>query len=255
MHFALTRLATVTSTMDVCRALAEAGAAEGTTVLADEQTAGRGRAGHGWYSPAGQALYVSVLLRPTLSVRQSPWLTMLAALAVWDTLRWEIRDWERAQSPVSNLQASVLSIKWLNDIHLNRRKVAGILVETTLTGERLDYAVVGMGVNVNTDFAAAPAEVRARATSLQVEFGVDFVRESILQNLLHNFGVRYDELQCTCHSPAEEYAQHLETLGQPVRVQMGAEVVAGVAVRVDAFGALVIATDSGERAVSFGSLL
>ena len=143
-------------------------------------------------------------------------------------------------------------IKWLNDINLNGKKVCGILVETSITEDKLDYAILGIGLNVNTDFADAPQDVRTRATSLKQEFGTELDRDAILQTLLQNLGTRYAQLQ---YSPAAEYAQHVETLGQPVRVQVGDEVVAGMATGVDEWGALQIQTNAGLRSLSFGHLL
>ena len=194
--------------------------------------------GHTWFSPRGQAIYASILLRPALSVQQSPWLTMLAALAVRDAI-----------------PTPAVTIKWLNDLNLNGKKICGILVETSITEDRLDYAILGIGLNVNTTFADAPADVRARATSLKQEMGIELDREAILQTLLQNLHVRHHELQCTQHSPAEEYAQHVETLGQPVRVQAGDEIIAGVATGVNAWGALMIETSAGMRSVSYGHVL
>ena len=245
---------TLTSTQEACRILAEQDAPEGTLVTADEQTAGRGRAGHSWFSPRGQAVYASLLLRPALSLRQSSWLTMLAALAILDC--WKVGRLEDDKpSNLPTFQPSNLPtprIKWLNDINLNGKKVCGILVETSITEDRLDYAILGIGLNVNNDFADAPPDVRARATSLKQEFGAELDRDAILQTLLQNLGARYAQLQ---HSPATEYAQHVETLGQPVRVQVGDEIVEGVATGVDEWGALQVQTSAGLRSLSFGHIL
>jgi BirA family biotin operon repressor/biotin-[acetyl-CoA-carboxylase] ligase len=230
----------LTSTQDACRALAEAGAPEGALVTADEQTAGRGRGGHTWYSPRGQAICASLLLRPRLGLRQVAWLTMMAALAVRD-----------AVDCVGDAQ---VAIKWLNDIHLNGKKVCGILVETSITGDKLDYAIVGIGLNVNTDFADAPDEVRARATSLKQVFGIEFDRDAVLQQLLMRFRLRYAQLQRMQRSPAAEYAQHVETLGRQVRVQVGDGVVEGLAVGVDEWGALRVETSAGVRGVMAGQV-
>jgi BirA family biotin operon repressor/biotin-[acetyl-CoA-carboxylase] ligase len=230
----------LTSTQDACRALAEAGAPEGALVTADEQTAGRGRGGHTWYSPRGQAIYASILLRPSLGLRKATWLTMMAALAVRETIDCG--------------GVAQTTIKWLNDIHLNGKKVCGILVETSLTGDKLDYAIVGIGLNVNTDFADAPDEVRTRATSLKQVFGIEFDRDSVLQTLLVRFRLRYAQLQRTQHSPAAEYAQHVETLGRQVRVQAGDEVIEGLAVGVDEWGALRVETSAGVRVVMVGQV-
>ena len=237
LSFDIRRFDSVTSTMDVCRELAQSSHPNGSVVVADEQTAGRGRMGQTWFSPRGQALYVSILLRPTLTLQQASWLTMLAALAVLDT--------------VDEVGAHA-TIKWLNDINLNSRKVCGILVETSITANKLDYAVLGIGLNVNTDFALAPPDVRQRATSLKQELGTEFDREAILHSLLKNLAARYNQLQRGQHGIATEYAQHVETLGQPVRMQAGAEIIGGIATSVDEWGALQIQTSAGLRSVSFG---
>jgi BirA family biotin operon repressor/biotin-[acetyl-CoA-carboxylase] ligase len=240
MRFAIHRFASVASTMDVCREFAEQGAAEGLVIVADEQTAGRGRAGRAWFSPPGQSLYVSVLLRPHLPPRQTSWLTMIGALAAADSI---------SQFSILNSQ---LSIKWFNDVLLNGKKIAGVLVETSLTGDHLDYAVLGIGLNVNTRFDDAPDEVKARATSLREVLGVELDREAMLDRLLVTFGARYSTLP---KSPVAEYARHLDTLGKHVQMNVGADIVAGQAVRVEDDGALVVLTTAGERTISFGDVL
>jgi BirA family biotin operon repressor/biotin-[acetyl-CoA-carboxylase] ligase len=248
MHFDLTRHPSVTSTMDVCRELAERGAPEGMVVLADVQTAGRGRAGHTWFSPAGQSLYVSILLRPDLRPQQGGWLTMLTALAVLDCVSHTLLI------PNSKFQIQN-SIRWFNDVHLQGRKAAGVLVESALMDGRLDYAIAGIGLNVNTRFDGAPADVQARAISLRDVLGHDLIREHVLSSLLESFGRRYDDLMRHHHSPAREYASHLETLGQRVVVQAGAERIEGVALRVQDDGALIVQTVAGERAIAWGELV
>ncbi|MCL4504537.1 MAG: biotin--[acetyl-CoA-carboxylase] ligase [Chloroflexi bacterium] len=308
MRYDIRRLSRVTSTMDATRDLAEQGAPEGAVVTADEQTAGRGRSTHAWYSPPGQSLYASIVLRPALKPAQGGWITMIAALAVRDCIV-EIGDWrleigdqsvrnmthkleiERTQqprrpttnlqspniqspipnlqSPISNLQSpisnlqSVVSIKWFNDVLMRGRKVCGILVESSITAEQLDYAILGIGLNVNTRFDEAPPEVRERATSLINELrdlcGDEqadvYDREDVLQRLLARFGERYDRLMSARASPALEYAAHVETLGRDVRVSSGSEIISGRALRIGDDGALIVQTDQGERRVGFGDVL
>jgi BirA family biotin operon repressor/biotin-[acetyl-CoA-carboxylase] ligase len=248
MYFDLIRHATVTSTMDVCRELAERDAPEGTVVVADEQTAGRGRAGHAWYSPAGQSLYASILLRPDLLPQQGGWLTMLAALSVRDCVAQSL-SFPIPHSPFP------ISLRWFNDIHLQGRKVAGVLLESALMDGRLDYAIAGIGLNVNTRFDDAPADVQARAISLREGAGRDLIREHVLMSLLERFGRRYDDLMRHRRSPAAEYASHLETLGQRVTVQAGDARIEGIALRVQDDGALIVQTEAGERAVAWGELV
>lgn len=240
MRFDIRRFPSVTSTMDVCRAYAEQGAGEGLAILADAQTAGRGRAGRVWYSPLGQSLYLSILLRPNLPPRRIGWLTMLGALAVADAI---------SQFSILNSQ---LRLKWPNDVLLNGRKVAGVLVESSLTGDRLDYAVLGIGLNVNTGFDDAPEEVQLRATSLREALGHEVDREAVLERLLAAFDARYAMLPA---SPLADYARRLDTLGRRVRLQVGAESVEGDALRVEEDGALVVMTHQGERIVAFGDVV
>ncbi len=251
MHFDIHRFTTVSSSMDVCRVLAQQGADEGAVVVADAQTAGRGRVGRAWFSPPGQSLYVSVLLRPRLAPRQVSWLTMIGALAVVDVVVRLLPSPQRQRSP-SRGEGAGVGIKWCNDVLLDGKKLAGVLVETSFTGEQLDYAILGIGLNVNTRFDGAPAEVRARATSLREEFGVAFDREVVLASLLNAFAVRWSELPA---SPTAGYASHLETLGKRVRLTVGDETVEGEAMRVEDDGALVVHTASGERIVRFGDVV
>ena len=233
--------------MDEARELATRGAPEGTVVLADAQTAGRGRAGHTWHSPPGQSLYLSVVLRPRIRPSQAGWITMSAALAVIDTLE-DLRD----TAPATPF---VAALKWFNDVLLNGRKVCGILVESSVTGDQFDYAALGIGLNVNATFDDAPSEVRQRATSLQREFGVAFDRERVLASLLRRVGERQSALSREQRSPAREYARHVETLGKDVEIETGQGLIRGRAARVADDGSLIIATDQGDVAARFGDLV
>jgi BirA family biotin operon repressor/biotin-[acetyl-CoA-carboxylase] ligase len=244
--------------MDVAREFAEGGAPEGLVVVADEQTAGRGRSTHAWYSPSRQSLYASLLLRPPLTPAQTGWVTMIAALAVAEEirdLRLEIEEKHRA---ISTLRVqSPISIKWFNDIHLGGRKVCGILVESSITGDQLDYAVLGIGLNVNTRFEDAPADVCARATSLREAWGLHETLDhtDILRRLLGHFEARYAHLVTARTSPAREYAGVLETLGREVRIHSGDEIIHGLAVRIEEDGALIVKTTTCDRRVRFGEML
>lgn len=246
MQFVIHRHGAVGSTMDLCRSLAEAGAPEGTVVSADVQLAGRGRVGHTWFAPAGQSLMFSLLLRPARA--QVNWLTMLAALAVLETLQHEVERATAAHAPN-------FALKWFNDVHADGKKICGILVEAAFSGDQLAYAVLGIGLNVNTAFDDAPEEVRGRATSLAQVCGQRFDREAVLTTLLAALDRRYAEMQQHGRSPAAEYARHVETLGRSVQLKTGNEFVTGVALRVEDDGALVVRTDAGERVIRFGDVV
>lgn len=240
MRWDVRRHAALASTMDECHALAERGEPEGVVVVADAQTAGRGRAGRAWYSPPGQAIYASAVLRPALRPEQVGWLTMIGALAVLDCVSDSVAP------------HAALGIKWPNDVMVGGKKLAGVLVEASWAGDQLDYAVLGIGLNANTRFDAAPDEVRMRATSLREVLGCEVDREGVLEQLLVAFNTRYARLP---ESPVAGYARYLDTLGKRVRLSVGDEIVEGEAARVEDDGALVVVTASGEHIVRFGDVM
>ena len=246
----LQHFAQVDSTQHVCQRHAENGVDEGLVVLADEQTAGRGRMGHTWYSPPAQAIYASILLRPRLTVPQTNWITMIAALAVIDSVGDMVFGAGTSPAPTSTP-----TIKWFNDIFLNGKKLCGILVETSIVNDQIEYAILGVGLNVNTDFAEAPADVRGRATSLREVWGIAFDREALLAKFLARFATRYDALCQSQQSPAQDYATRVDTLGKWVRVQAADELIEGLAVGVNDLGGLQVQTANGERIAYFGHVL
>jgi len=214
------------STQDVARREAEAGAPPGTVVVADEQTAGRGRLGRSWISPPGQNLYLTVVLRPPKP--QVAQLVMAAPLAV-----------ALAVEETTPLQAG---IKWPNDVWIGRRKVSGVLIETEIRGDEVQYALVGIGVNVNMDVAAFP-EIIEVATSLRQELGREVPREDVLAAILNH-------LEALLEGPSPEevwrrWRERLITLGQQVRVLWGQEVIEGLAEDVDAQGHLLVRRPDG----------
>ena len=158
------------STNDEALAWATQGAADLSLVISDEQTAGRGRAGRKWATPPGAALAFSLILRPSLIEAESPSLfTGLGALALVDALK---------------KHGLVAQIKWPNDVLLNRKKCAGILVESVWTGEALDAVVLGMGVNVLTAAIPPANEVLFPATSVETELGHTMDRTELLREIL-----------------------------------------------------------------------
>jgi BirA family biotin operon repressor/biotin-[acetyl-CoA-carboxylase] ligase len=222
------------STNDVARELAAQGAPEGTLVIADEQTAGKGRLGRRWLAPPGTSLLISLLFRPDLAVHQAQRLTMIFSLAVVE-----------AVEVVTGLPAA---IKWPNDIVVQGKKAGGILTELGATGEGLDYAVVGLGLNVNLDFGAVEAmgELAATATSLSQELGREVSRLALLWRILENVEGRYQRLQVG-ELPHDEWASRLITLHNYITVNTPQGVVEGWAEGVDADGALILRTNRDER--------
>ena len=220
-------LPVVTSTMDIAREEAERGVEEGVVVVAEEQTAGRGRFGRRWLSVPGQNLYLSVLLYP--SRESCARLGVMAPVAV-----------RRAIHQVSGLSPT---LKWPNDVRLRDRKVSGILVETAVQGAEVRHAIVGIGINVNFN-AEQYAEDAPGATSLAMELGKPVSREDLLQAVLAELGLIYTYLK-GWEEAWEEWQLSLETLGREIKVQWGEQVEEGVAEAVDSEGNLLLRRGDG----------
>ncbi len=215
------------STNDQARQLAEAGAPEGLLLVAEEQTAGRGRSGRRWQTPPGSALALSVVLRPALRAEHGARLTMLAGLAVCEA--------------VEQLAGVRADLKWPNDVLLGGRKAGGILVESALNAESVEYAVIGIGLNVS--WAPAPESVDFPATSVEAECGRTLDRVVLLRALLARLEARYAELL----APAlfTDWRARLSMLGAPVELRGETETLTGRAETVDPDGALVVRLDDG----------
>jgi BirA family biotin operon repressor/biotin-[acetyl-CoA-carboxylase] ligase len=223
------------STNDVARELAVEGAPEGTLVIADEQMAGKGRLGRRWLAPPGTSLLMSLLFRPHfLAPYQAQRLTMICSLAVVEAIE-----------AVTGLATA---IKWPNDIVVQGKKAGGILTELGAIGEHLDYAVVGLGLNVNLDFGVGETmgELAATATSLSQELGREVSRLALLWRILKNVEGRYQRLRAG-ELPHDEWASRLVTLDHHIVVDTPQGVVEGWAEGVDADGALILRTRCGER--------
>ena len=218
-----------TSTMDDARALAAEGAAHGSVVLAEEQTAGRGTHGRDWVSPRGQNLYFTVLLRPIAG--QLARLSMITPLAV--------------ANGVEQVTGVFPRIKWPNDLEIDGRKFAGILIEAEWAGRSPDHALVGVGLNVNFDPAALDRDVDRPATSLMIQLGRKIPREPLFAALLNSIERGY--LGWSSRAVYEGWRARLATLGREVTVTpSGAEPFSGVADDVTEDGALVVIGRDGE---------
>ena len=208
-------------------------------VVAEVQTAGRGRLDRSWWAPPGSSLLLSLLLRPSVLPLQAQRLTMVCSLAVCDAI-----------AEVAGLQAQ---IKWPNDVLVAGRKVCGILTELDVLEQRLRYAIVGIGINVNVDFTGAP-RLMTPATSLSSEAGRAVPRLGLLCALLASIERRYTSL-CEGRSFHQEWAQRMATLGHTVHVTGATERWSGLAVAVDEDGALLVrGKDGGVRRVLAGDV-
>ncbi len=221
--------ARVESTNDVARQLADTGAAEGTLVITDEQTAGRGRLGRAWIAPARSSLLMSMVLRPQLAPHQTSRVTMAVALGACDSIH-----------TATGLDAQ---LKWPNDILLRGKKCGGILAESSTIEKHVEYVIVGLGLNVN--FARASIEgIPADATTIADELGVPTPRVPLAQAVLRAIERYYLRLRAGGNL-REEFAARLTTLKQRVRAQAPWGTEEGMAEDVDDDGALLLRRADG----------
>jgi BirA family biotin operon repressor/biotin-[acetyl-CoA-carboxylase] ligase len=236
-------LGTVDSTNRVLHTLAARGVGEGTVVLAERQTAGRGRHGHAWFSPEATNLYVSVLFRPRLAPRELPTFAPIASLALAEAV-W--------------CEGAPARIQWPHDVVVDGRKVGGVLVETVAAGDRLSYVVLGIGVNLNVERAeldTALGPLAATAGSLREIVGRDVDRNAFAASFLN----RLDKWHRTflTRGPAAVVAawRGRDTLrGRRLEVRTETESWTGSGRGIDADGALLVEGDDGRtrRVLSAG---
>ncbi|MCC7495379.1 MAG: biotin--[acetyl-CoA-carboxylase] ligase [Fimbriimonadaceae bacterium] len=226
------RYAEVTSTNDLARDHARRGATEGTVVLADWQAAGRGRLGRRWEAAAGQGLLASLILRPPAAAAHSAWLTLLAGVAVAETVR-----------EVTDLPAG---LKWPNDVLLADRKLAGILTESSRLGDG-HLAIVGIGLNVNQTSDDFPPELTTAATSLRLGSGREWDRRELLDDLTRRLPSLYRLLlDHDSEALRQRWLALDQTIGRSVTVEAADGPWQGRAAAIDDHGALWVEDAAGE---------
>lgn len=231
-------LDTTGSTNNDAKRMGEEGDPHGTTVVADIQTAGKGRRGRSWQSLSGTALSFTILLRPEFAPDKASMITLIMALSVAEA--------------VEETTGAEAGIKWPNDIVMNRKKICGMLTEMTMTPEmdEIQYVVVGAGINVNN---ASPEEfhedVRPTATSLRIETGRQISRAELLNRALMRFEENYEIFLTTLDLSGlrERYQKHLLNMGAQVRVLDPAGEFTGVSEGIDDRGELIVVKENGER--------
>ena len=219
--------------------LAKEGAPEGTLALAEFQSAGRGRLGRSWEVPEGTSVMMSILLRPKFEPPYAPTLTLVMGMAV--------------AKAVKKLGFDV-SIKWPNDVVVSHKKICGILTEMGVRDGKIDYAVIGVGINVN--IREFPEEMADKATSLYLESGREFDRSQLPGLVMEAFEEYYEKFAATCdlRGLKEEYESILANYNQPVRV-LAKEPYEGVARGITDGGELLVEkTDGTIVAVSAGEV-
>lgn len=224
----------IDSTNREARALASVGAPHGALVVTEEQTGGRGRLGRGWFSPRGMGVWCSLVLRPEIIPGEAPPVTMLAAVAV--------------AAAVEKVAGVRPGIKWPNDLLVGGKKLCGILTEMNAEMEKVNFLVVGMGINVNTPLEDFPDELRDTATSLYVVKNECVSRQELLKQLLREFENFYRTWLESGFGPVlEEWKKRCVTLNCPVRLSTPRESWEGWAEDVDASGSLVLLLPDGSR--------
>jgi BirA family biotin operon repressor/biotin-[acetyl-CoA-carboxylase] ligase len=222
---------TIDSTNSEAKRLAHAGAPEGTIVLAESQCKGKGRMERTWVSPRGAGIYLSVVLRPRILPKEVQKLTFVAAVALAFTLR--------------NL-GIMSQIKWPNDILVNGKKVAGILMELTSGAKLVDFIVVGIGVNVNTSIDELPLSIRNLATSIHMVTDRPPQRREIIQVLLLQLELWYERFLAESFDMVlEAWRQLSNTLGTRVRVTLSDKTLEGMAEAVASDGSLMVRDNKG----------
>lgn len=224
------------STNTDAKRYAEEGDPHGTTVVADMQTAGKGRRGRKWQSPSGINTYFTILLKPSFAPDKASMLTLVMALSVAEAIEG-----------ITGLQAG---IKWPNDIVVNKKKVVGMLTEMSTTPEmdEIQYVVVGVGVNVNIGSEEElPEEIRPTATSLKIETGRQINRAVLTEHILTRFEHNYEEFERTLNLSAllDAYQQHLVNVDAQVRVLDPAGEYTGISRGINETGELIVEKEDG----------
>lgn len=228
---------TLASTNAKAFELAQEGGAHGEVIITEHQTAGKGRRGRAWISPAGKSLALSLILRPELAPSRAPEITLVAAVALAETLR------------DSGVEAS---IKWPNDVQIAGKKVAGILTELSADVERVHFIVLGIGVNLNAELADFPPDVGELATSVSLNRNSPVHRALFTAALLAKLEQWLDTWTDDGFEPVRKAWKTLaSTLGQDVLVRADNKELRGIAEDIDATGALLLRVgDKLERILS-----
>jgi len=221
------------STNVQARRLAENGALEGTVVIAEQQSSGRGRLGRRWESPFGVNIYCSVILRPEIPIQKAPQLTFLSAVAVAETLN-------------KNCSLSA-EVKWPNDILVKGAKISGLLNEMSAETEKIHFVILGIGINLNMTADQFPDELNYPATSALIETGKTIDRQQFLQTFLQYLDSYYAEFLERGFAPIRRRWESLSgIMNLQVEVDQGGEKLQGTVVGLDSEGALRLQLEGGQ---------
>jgi len=232
--------AEVVSTNTLAMEAASQGAPEGTVIIAEMQTGGKGRLGRQWISPQGN-LYLSVILRPNIPTHKAPLITLVGAVAVASAIRKHC--------------SVTAAIKWPNDILISGKKVAGLLTEMSAEPDRIRHIALGIGIDVNMELQELPLDVRMHATTLANEAGAKIDRKALVQQLLQDLEHWYRIFLTSEAEVLKEWEQLNMTIGCRVTVSGMGEVFEGLAQGIDQEGRLKVALDDNTiRIVAAGDV-
>ncbi len=232
----------VESIQNIARNLAAEGAPHGTVVIAETQSAGRGRMGRSWHSPSGVNLYTTVVLRPRIAMAEVPRLSLVAGVAAAEALE--------------DVAPGIVQLKWPNDVWLNGRKAGGIIAEAvTDRSQRLDSVLLGIGLNLNLALDDVPAELRQRAISVYIATGHRCDRVSVANTLFTRLNIRYDDTVTRGFSAVcPEWERYSALTGKRVTIVDAGTREEGVVRGIDTDGALVLETSNGVRRIIAGDV-
>jgi len=225
----------LSSTNDEARKQSETGVSEGLVVIADVQTEGRGRRGRLWESPIG-GLWFTIVLRPDIEIKSAPLLTLLTGMVVANTIRSQFK-----------LNAT---LKWPNDVRINGKKVCGILTELSTEKEKINFVLIGVGLNVNNATDQFPEELQPTVTTLVEETGHDIDKNNLILALLQEIEQAYLRF---CEKQTEnsleiisKWRELSDTIGRNVKIETVSSSFSGRAIDISENGALIVKNSSGE---------
>ncbi len=236
----------VDSTNNVAKVLADEGADEGTVLIAETQTHGRGRQARAWFSSKSTGLYLSIILRPKVPPVKVPTLTLLSAVVVSESL-------DQAIKAIAMNQPVVLDVKWPNDVLINSKKVCGILSEMAMKENKGAYVIVGIGININSE--NFPPPLSAIATSLYLETGIKFARVKILGLLLKTFQAWYKDFVAQNFDAIFRRWCELSTYayGKKIRFEKNGDMINGTTRGLNDEGALLVEKTDGSIEAIFAA--
>jgi BirA family biotin operon repressor/biotin-[acetyl-CoA-carboxylase] ligase len=221
--------------------LASSGVEEGSVIIAESQTSGKGRLGRNWESPSGKNLYLSIILRPKILTHHAPRLTLVTAVALSETL--------------DDFQIFDHRIKWPNDILINGRKLSGILTEMKGDCDIIDFIIIGLGVNINSSFSDYPVEIRDSIISLKEFTNTEINRIEFLQSFLINFERNYfDFIQGGFNEILSKWVKKSSIINQKIKVIEHENSFTGIVIEVTPDGNLIVQADKKIHTVNSGDI-